>query len=208
MEDLKKFLTTKVLMFESDTLPPDTEKVLRQIRREKTDSPVIFLSSGTSSIIAGSEKTSTAVSTYISENEPNAELVNVGCTGPVNFEPLMAIQLPGRNKLFFRNITEEKVEPLLNGVFHNDISKDDLIGQQGGTGFELWPGIPFIDELGFFAHQKRVVLGNCGCYDPENTDEYIARGGYRTFVKVIRHYTYEEVCDLSLIHISEPTRPY
>jgi len=98
--------------------------------------------------------------------------------------------------LYFRNITEEKVEPLLNGVFHNDINKDDLIGQKGGKGFELWPGISFIEELPFFARQKRVVLNNCGCYDPENIDEYIARGGYRAFIKAIRHYTYEEVCDI------------
>ena len=196
MEDLKKYLTGKVLMFESDTLPPETQKVLSQIRREKTDRPVIYLSSGTGSIIAGSEKTWSAVSSYIDENEQKAELVRVGCTGPANFEPLLGIQLPGKNKLFFRNITEEKVDPLLNGVFHNDINKDDLVGQHGSTGFELWPGIPFIDDLDFFARQKRVILGNCGCYDPESIDEYIARGGYRTFVKAIRHYTYEEVCDI------------
>ena len=196
MEDLKKFLTGKVLMFESDTLPAETEKVLRQVRREKTDKAVIFLSSGTSSIIAGSEKTWSAVRIYIDENEPGVELVKVGCTGPSNFEPLVCIQLPGKNKLYFRNITEEKVEPLLNGVFHNDINKDDLVGQRGSKGFELWPGLPFIDDLGFFARQKRVIMSNCGCYDPENINEYIARGGYRAFVKAIRHYTFEEVCDI------------
>ncbi len=196
MEDLKKFLTGKVLLFESDTLPEATEKVLRQVRREKTDNAVISISSGTSSIIAGSEKTWSAVRSYIDDNEPGTELVKVGCTGPSNFEPLLCIQLPGKNKLYFRNITEEKVDPLLNGVFHNDINKDDLVGQLGSRGFELWPGIPFIEELTFFASQKRVVLSNCGCYDPENIDEYIARGGYSAYVKAIRHYTYEEVCDI------------
>ena len=160
MEDLKKFLTGKVLLSESDTLPETAEKVLQQVRREKTDNAVIFISSGTSSIIAGSEKTWSAVKSYIEDNESITELVRVGCTGPSNFEPLLCIQLPGKNKLFFRNITEEKVESLLNGVFHNDINKDDLAGQHGSRGFELWPGIPFIDELDFFAHQKRVVLSN------------------------------------------------
>jgi len=78
MEDLKTFLIEKVLMFESDTLLPDTEKVLQYIRREKTDSPVIFVSSGTSSVIAGSERTCSAIETYIKENEPSARLVLVG----------------------------------------------------------------------------------------------------------------------------------
>jgi NADH:ubiquinone oxidoreductase subunit F (NADH-binding)/Pyruvate/2-oxoacid:ferredoxin oxidoreductase delta subunit len=196
MEDLKTFLIEKVLMFESDTLLPETEKVLQHVRREKPDNPVIFVSSGTSSVIAGSLKTCSAIETYIKENEPSAGLVQVGCTGPATFEPLVCIQIPGKNKLFFRNITEEKVEPLLNGVFHNDINEDDLVGQTGTKGFELWAGIPFMDELPFFKKQKRIVLGNCGCYDPESIEEYIAGGGYRAYIKAIRHYTFEEVCDI------------
>ena len=196
MDDLKKFLIDKVLLSESDTLPSETEKVLRKVRREKSDNAVIFISSGTASIIAGSEKTASAVKSYIDEKVPGTEIVSVGCTGPLNFEPLLCIQIPGKNKLFFRNITEEKVEPLLNGLFHNDINKDDLAGQQGTKGFELWPGIPFLEELPFFARQKRIVLNNCGCYDPESIEEFIARGGYRAFVKAIRHYTYEDVCNI------------
>ena len=196
MEDLTTILINKVLLFESDTLPQETEKLLQQLRREKPSIPAIYVSSGTSSIIAGSEKTMKAAWTYIEENSIACDLIRVGCTAPANFEPLVCVHLPGKNKLYFRNITEEKVEPLLNGVFHNDINEDDLAGQSGTKGFELWSGIPFLDDLPFFAHQKRIVLGNCGCYDPENIEEYIARGGYRAFVKAIRHYTYEEVCDI------------
>jgi NADH:ubiquinone oxidoreductase subunit F (NADH-binding) len=196
MEDLKAYLTDKVLLFESDTLPAEIEKVLQKIRHEKPDHPVVYVSSGTSSIIAGSEKTSAAIDTYINENAPSVDLIRVGCTGPANFEPLVCIHIPGKNKLYFRNITEEMVEPLLNGVFHNEIPEDDLVGQMGTKGFELWQGIPFMDEHPFFKNQKRVVLGNCGCYDPESIEEYIARGGYRSYVKAIRHYTFEEVCDI------------
>jgi NADH:ubiquinone oxidoreductase subunit F (NADH-binding)/Pyruvate/2-oxoacid:ferredoxin oxidoreductase delta subunit len=196
MEDLKKILVEKVLLFESDTLTGETEKLLQTIRRERAGKAVIYISSGTSSIIAGSEKTWAAVKAYIDENEPGTEIVKVGCTGPSNFEPLLCIQLPGKNKLYFRNISEEKVDTLLNGVFHNDISKDDLVGQNGSKGFELWPGITFMEDLPFFAHQKRVILNNCGCYDPESIEEYIARGGYRAYVKAIRNYTYEEVCNI------------
>lgn len=196
MEDLKTYLVQKVLLFESDTLPSETEKVLQQIRRDKTDVPVVSVSSNTSSLIAGAGKTFASLKTYLEENEPDASLIRVGCVGPANYEPVVCIQLPGKNKLYFRNITEEKVELLLNGVFHNDINLEDLLGQMGARGFESWPGIPFMDELPFFSGQKRIILGNCGCYDPERIDEYIARGGYRTFIKTIRHYTYEEVCDI------------
>jgi NADH:ubiquinone oxidoreductase subunit F (NADH-binding) len=196
MKDLKTFLIERVLLFGSDTLHPETEKVLRLVRRERPDNPVIYISSGTSSVIAGSEITYSAIEDYINENSLTSALIRVGCNGPANFEPLLCIHLPGKNKLFFRNITEEKVEPLLNGVFHNDINADDLAGQTGNRGFEYWPGVPFMEELPFFARQKRVILANCGCYDPESIEEYIARGGYRAYVKTIRNYTFEEVCDI------------
>jgi NADH:ubiquinone oxidoreductase subunit F (NADH-binding)/Pyruvate/2-oxoacid:ferredoxin oxidoreductase delta subunit len=193
-EDIRKFLTEKVLKSESDTLSQEDEDLLRRLRRERTDVPVISISSGTSSIIAGSEKTFAVVSSYIEDNQTESEIVRVGCTGPANYEPIVCIHLPGKNVLIFRNITEEKVEPLLDGVFHNDIHEEDLVGQTGSKGFGMWNGLPFIDELPFFARQKRIILDNCGCYDPENIDEYIARGGYRTFIKTIRNYTHEEVC--------------
>ncbi|HEX2975826.1 MAG TPA: NADH-ubiquinone oxidoreductase-F iron-sulfur binding region domain-containing protein [Bacteroidales bacterium] len=196
MEDNKTFLIEKVLLFESDTLPRETERLLQLIRREKPDHPVVYISSGTGSIISGSEKTFAAAGQFIRENSPTARLVSVGCTAPAGFEPMVCIHIPGKNKLFYRNITEEKIEPLLNGVFHNDINEEDLIGQSGTKGFELWPGIPFMEELPYFSNQKRILLGNCGCYDPENIEEYIARGGYRSFVKAIKHYTFEEVCEI------------
>lgn len=196
MEDLKKFLIERVLSFQSDSLPDETEKILGRIRRDKTDVPVIYVSSGTVSIIAGSENTFSAVKVYLEDNHTDALVKKVGCSGPSNFEPFVCILLPGKNRLFFRNITEDKVEALLNGIFHNDIAQEDLVGQSGPKDFGLWPGIPFIEELPFFDLQKRIVLGNCGCYDPESIEEYIARGGYRSYIKTIRNYTFEEVCDI------------
>ena len=196
MNDLSSFLKEKVLLSESDTIPRETEIILQKIRREKVETPVIYVSNSTNSIIAGAEKTYAMVRSYIDDAGFKAELVKVGCTGPSNYEPFVGIQLPGKNKLFFRNITEEKVEPLLNGVFHNDIHEEDLVGQSGTKGFEMWPGIEFVNELPFFTGQRRIILSNCGCYDPESIEEYIARGGYRTFLKTIRNYTFEEVCDI------------
>jgi NADH:ubiquinone oxidoreductase subunit F (NADH-binding)/Pyruvate/2-oxoacid:ferredoxin oxidoreductase delta subunit len=196
MDDISQFLKEKVLLVESDTLPKETEIRLQKIRREKIECPAIFVSYGTNSIIAGAEKTYTAIIDYIDEIALKSDLVKVGCTGPSNYEPFVCIQIPGKNKLFFRNITEEKVEPLLNGVFHNDIHEEDMVGQMGSKGFEMWPGIGFVNESPFFTSQKRIILSNCGCYDPESIEEYIARGGYRTFIKTIRNYTFEEVCDI------------
>jgi len=196
MSIIKDFLTNEVLRNESETLPAEVEKKLAEIRRDRPSVPVIYVSAGAAALIAGAEKTASAIESYVTDMGINATVVKVGCTGPSVYEPMISVHLPGKNKLIFRNITEEKAEPLLNGVFHNDMPEEDLVAQMGNTGFESWHGIPFLHDLPFFRFQKRVVLNNCGCYDPTSIEEYIARGGYRTYVKTIRNYTFEEVCDI------------
>jgi NADH:ubiquinone oxidoreductase subunit F (NADH-binding)/Pyruvate/2-oxoacid:ferredoxin oxidoreductase delta subunit len=194
--ELMTFLTEEVLMHGSDVLPAATAKRLADIRRDKPSVPVIYISSGSASIIAGSEQSAAAADLYLRDMGIAGLIVRTTFHGPAVFEPIVCIHLPGKNKLIFRNITEDKMEATLNGVFHNDMPEEDLVAQSGSTGFEAWHGIPFIEEIPFFRMQKRVVLDNCGCYDPESIEEYIARGGYRTFLKTIRNYTHLEVCDL------------
>jgi NADH:ubiquinone oxidoreductase subunit F (NADH-binding)/Pyruvate/2-oxoacid:ferredoxin oxidoreductase delta subunit len=194
--DIKSFLTEEVLRHSYDTLSADTKRKLAEIRRDKPSVPVIYVASGSPAIIAGSERSAAAATTYLSEMGTKGLVIKTGCHGPAAFEPIVCIHLPGKNKLIFRNITEDKIEALLNGVFHSDMPEEDLVGQSGTTGFEAWHNIPFIDDIPFFRLQKRVVLSDCGCYDPDSIEEYIARGGYHAFLKTIRHYTHEEVCDI------------
>lgn len=194
--ELMTFLTEEVLRHGSDTLPAATAKRLAEIRRDKPSVPVIYVSSGSASIIAGSEQSAAAADLYLTDMGITGLIVRTTLHGPAVFEPMVCIHLPGKNKLIFRNITGDKMEATLNGVFHNDMPEEDLVAQSGSTGFEAWHDIPFIEDIPFYRMQKRVVLDNCGCYDPESIEEYIARGGYRAFFKTIRNYTHLEVCDL------------
>ena len=50
-------------------------------------------------------------------------------------------------------------------------------------------------EIPFYAHQKRVVLHNCGFIDPENIEEYIARDGYAALAKVLTEMTPQDVIE-------------
>lgn len=105
--DLKKFLIREVLLHASDTLPADTEKRLSEIRRDKPSAPVIYVATGSAAIIAGSTAAAAATSQYLEEMEIRGEVVLTGCHGPAAFEPVMCVHLPGKNKLVFRNITED-----------------------------------------------------------------------------------------------------
>ncbi len=46
--------------------------------------------------------------------------------------------------------------------------------------------------MNFYKKQIRIALRNCGVIDPENIDEYIARGGYEALGKVITSMTPDE----------------
>lgn len=50
-----------------------------------------------------------------------------------------------------------------------------------------------LEDMDFYAKQKRVALRNCGVIDPENIDEYIAMDGYAALGKVLTEMTPEEV---------------
>jgi NADH:ubiquinone oxidoreductase subunit F (NADH-binding)/Pyruvate/2-oxoacid:ferredoxin oxidoreductase delta subunit len=104
--------------------------------------------------------------------------------------------MPGRTRVFFRKVKAEKVPSLLDDLFHQVIPQELAIGQWRHEEQEAWPDIPFLDEIPFFSLQQRVVLESCGLIDPFSLAAYVARDGYRAFLKTIRSYTFREVCDL------------
>ena len=53
--------------------------------------------------------------------------------------------------------------------------------------------VPFYHDIPFYSKQNRIALGNCGMIDPENIEEYIARGGYDALSKAVSEMTPEAV---------------
>ena len=46
-----------------------------------------------------------------------------------------------------------------------------------------------VDEIPFYRKQQRFVLEKCGVIDPENIEEYVARGGYLAATKACTEMT-------------------
>ena len=165
-------------------------------RRDQIDKPVIFIGMGTCGLGAGAGKTYIAANTYLEKNQIDAEIVEVGCVGLCVAEPIVDIQLPGKARVSYRKVTEDKVEELLAHALKGDMPKEDVIGQFSNDHHESWKGVPNLNEHPFFAPQTRWVLANCGIIDPENIDEYVARGGYRALSTVTHKYTPLELCEM------------
>ena len=99
---------------------------------------------------------------------------------------MVDVQLPGRTRVSFQQVTAEKVPPLLDAVLAGRMPEELVLGQHRHATLTAWPDVPYLDEHPFFAPQTRWVLANCGLIDPAQIDEYIARGGYQALGKTLQ----------------------
>jgi NADH:ubiquinone oxidoreductase subunit F (NADH-binding)/Pyruvate/2-oxoacid:ferredoxin oxidoreductase delta subunit len=193
---LKDFLVQEVLLSRTKEYSKEVSDKLLFLRRDKVSKPHIFIGKGTCGVIAGAVETLEAVKEYLDEHKIEAEVIAVGCIGMCSSEPIVDVQLPGKPRISFENITADKVTDLLDGVFHSFILEECVLGQYKSKLVEDWDRIPYLDDIPFLAGQKRIVLQNCGKIDPHSIEEYIAKGGYIPYAKALRSYTHDDVCGI------------
>lgn len=195
MTDVRQILMEKLLNGEPEPHSHSSGDMLRALRRETLLKPVIYIGSGTCGLGAGADKTQQAVNRYLDEKGIDADIVQVGCIGMCSAEPLLDVQLPGRNRLCFQKVTADKVVSLLDSALKGEPSEEDILGQFRNGHTSAWDRIPFLDEHPFFARQTRIVLKNCGIIDPVSIREYIAHGGYQSLLTVLQTCTSLDVCN-------------
>ena len=189
-------LLMKLAQFGSSGLNSSELEQAEQYRKIRIPRPLIMINSSTSGIVAGSMRTWKAVEQYAAERSLEIDLAETGSIGLSSEDPVISVQLPGRTRIFFSRITEEKVSSILDDLFHQVVPEQQVIGQLRQDGQEAWKDVPFLDEIPFFALQERRIMKSCGIIDPFSLEEYIAGGGYHAFLKTIRSYTFSEVCEL------------
>jgi NADH-quinone oxidoreductase subunit F len=159
---------------------------------QKSPVPHIYIGAASCGLAAGAADTQAAVEEYLNKKGINARIIPVGCIGPCYLEPLMDVQMPGKPRISYSNVSPKEVPGILAGFFETgEISKNHLAGHFGDGDFD---GIPRFFDLPMLKPQVRVVLRNCGLIDPEDLDHYLARDGYRGFEKCLS-MTWQEVLD-------------
>jgi NADH:ubiquinone oxidoreductase subunit F (NADH-binding)/Pyruvate/2-oxoacid:ferredoxin oxidoreductase delta subunit/(2Fe-2S) ferredoxin len=177
----------------------ETEKsLLAEYLYADVDVLTVFLGMATCGIGAGAESTRASIQSSLSEHGVAFRIVEVGCIGLCALEPLMDIQVPGKPRVSFSNVTSDNAQEILNQFLKGEYSPDHLLGQFRSSTLDPWPSLPYIDEHPFFAPQTRLVLKNCGLIDPRSIEQYIALQGYQAFIKTIHSRTPNEVSDMIL----------
>lgn len=190
----KNFLIDYVL--EGELKSAEDKDTLSLLRKDNVNKPVVYIGAGTCGLGAGAGKTIEAVKLYLYDNHIDADIVETGCIGLCSSEPIMDVQLPGLNRISFEKVTDSRVPEILSDIFDKKVPDSNVLGQFKAGQNKQWENVPLINEIPFFKPQKRIVLKNCGIINPVSIEEYIAKGGYSSYLKVIKNNTSFEICDI------------
>lgn len=160
----------------------------------------ILVCSGTGCIATGSEKIYQKMMEIVG-NTPNVtiefaphdekEHVGVkrtGCQGFCEFGPLVRIQ-KGDKVVQYIKVQPDDCQEIFDHTVMGDGLVDRLLYKKEEKTY-VQP-----DEIPFIAKQTRIVLENCGRFDAESIDEYIAAGGFKALEKVLFDMKPEDVVE-------------
>ena len=140
-----------------------------------------IIGKGSCGIAAGANRISGYLEKRAAEEGLLLDLGLTGCIGMCYLEPIVNITRDnGHEKTYVRvdlTAAEEIIKSLKgmeNNAAHYEIPAEDT------------------DNL---SRQTRIALRNCGIIDPENIDDYLARGGYKAIEKCLAEYTPQRVID-------------
>ena len=146
----------------------------------------ILICAGTGCVATGSQKIyekmqelckdMPGVSVEFDGHVPHIGVVKTGCQGICELGPLMRIE-----PLHYQyvKVQMDDCEEIFKRTVLNKEPVERLFYKKGEDSF------PTPDDIPFIAKQTRITLENCGRFDAESLDEYIASGGYNALSKAI-----------------------
>ena len=122
----------------------------------------------------------------------NTVVKMVGCIGTCRLEPMFEVY-EGSKRTTYVMMTPEKCQRVID-----EHIKGGKIVKEYTVGAVDKEDVTSIEDISYFKAQTRVVLQNCGIINPEDIDEYIARGGYQALDKVLSSMSNMDVIDTLL----------
>ncbi len=188
-----------------------TERVKKtKLLSEGAGRAKITVHMGTCGIAAGAGKVKTALEEeFAKNNHEDVLLTTSGCAGMCCREPMMTVEIKGQDPVHYVDLDSDDalriveshveggniVEELALGIGHERMLGESQRAQTVVPPTEDTPGVPDLLDVGFFGNQTLIALKNRGMIDPEQIDEYIARGGYQALAKALTQMKPEDIVD-------------
>lgn len=148
----------------------------------------LLVCAGTGCVACGSFEIRKLLEQEIAKQKLSDEvgIIATGCNGFCERGPIVVVQPDG---IFYQRLQKEDIpllvrEHLLKGRPVKKLMYVPPVEQEP---------VPKMMDIGFFKHQRLIVLKNRGRIDPENIDEYIAFDGYQALEKALSAMTPEKI---------------
>ncbi|SRR6056297_628107 len=98
--------------------------------KKDTNKPEIIIGMGTCGIAAGAKKILSAVTEAVEEKELDVKIIETGCIGMCEKEPLMDIKMPGMDRVTYGELEADNVKEIINKhLFEKKIVKEFAIAR-------------------------------------------------------------------------------
>jgi NADH:ubiquinone oxidoreductase subunit F (NADH-binding)/NAD-dependent dihydropyrimidine dehydrogenase PreA subunit/(2Fe-2S) ferredoxin len=187
----------------------DLEMVQQQgLRSLYPDKPKISVGMATCGLATGAREVLKAL-----EEETRARdfaLSQTGCIGYCQKEPLIQVWQPDRPMIVYEGMTPERAKGLIDSIAKGGVREEWALGRIDEEEFlitgetqkylrdgvpEAFKKVPRLREIPFFKKQLIIALRNCGFIDPDNIEEYSARGGYLALYNALTEMKPEEIIE-------------
>lgn len=160
----------------------------------------INIGTATCCIAKGAEVTLNAIEYGLKSKKIDADVVKVGCNGLCHMEPIVDVQVPGKPRVIYGNVTVKEVPGILDSLATGEVVSDLAVARvdeedhviSGKIHYasdtavsETFSAVRPCTEIDYLEKQHKVILRNAGTIDPENIYEYIARSGYEALAKAL-----------------------
>jgi len=168
---------------------------LQELRSEiqsKRDAakPLVAICAGTGCLALGARSVVRAFQDYIQEKdlEDQVEIKETGCPGFCEKGTLVVIYPKG---IYYIGVHQEDVPEIVEKT----ILKGDLVDRLLYRDPETGERAVLENDIPFYKHQMRHLIGKNIKIDPKNIDDYLALGGYSALARVLFGMSPDEVID-------------
>lgn len=165
------------------------------VKSDNTDTVRVVVGMATCGIAAGAKPVLEALADEVSKlGLTNVTVKQTGCIGMCQYEPIVEVLEPGKEKVTYVKVNAEKARLIAEKHLKNGkIVSEHTVG---GAIDAVDDSILSVNNTAFYAKQKRAALRNCGVIDPESIDEYIAVDGFAALAKCLTQLKPDEVIDI------------
>lgn len=164
-----------------------TEASARRLRA--ADRPRVAVCVDTSSIAVGAVETLTGIRSAVAGANLSVDVDRVGGNGISFANPIVEVSWPDGTRILYQKVFPADADAFVQSLLiRGEVANQWTLGAVSGD----VEGVPAMETYDWWRIQSRRLMAEMGLCDPENIDDYIARGAYSGLKRALG-MTQEEV---------------